>query len=194
MAIRAIATSDTKSEQIGSYARNGVQIGGIQFCHWIGIVNVLAGTNAASLDVIISSEQRGLPDTIGLIIDANSAIQSIGIHPQGDLILGSATGKLKFATALNAANSALYVESAAAVGGTLVKPLLPVIQRNIVPASIGANDVIYKLFATDGGAGAAATASTVTATKDTKIIICIDFINFTPFPLNTEVPPITPKI
>lgn len=194
MPIRAIAPSDAKTEQIGAYARNGIQIGGIQYCHWVGFANILAGMTASSVDITIPSQQRGLPDTLGLLIDGRSNIQSIGIYPEGELTIGAPAGKLKFAASLNAATPGLFVESAAAVAGKLAFAKdAPVIQRNQPAINIGTSDLTFKLFATDGGAGAAAVASTVSATKDTRVIICIDFTNYTPFPLSIEVPGITPK-
>lgn len=192
MPIKAIATSDAKTEQSGSYSRTGVQIGGVQYCRWIGFANVLAGVTASSLDIIIPSQQRGLADTIGLIIDGRSNIQTIGIQPEGVLILGSSTGKLKFASTLASATTGLYVESAAASAGSLaVAPAI--IQYNQPPLSIGTNDLTFKLYATDGGAGASAGTSTVTAIKDTRVIVTICFTNYTPFPLSNEVPGLTPK-
>lgn len=194
MPIRAIATSDSKSEQLGSYARTGVQIGGIQYCRWIGFANVLAGVTASSIDITIPSQQRGLADTVGLVLDARSNIQTIGIYPEGLLNLGTATGKLKFASSLASATNGLFVESAAASGGVLAVPSSPVIQYNQPSVSIGTNDLTFKLYATDGVAGAGAGASTVTATKDTRVIVCVTFTNYTPFPLPNEVPLITPKL
>lgn len=194
MTIKAISTADAKSDQIGSYARVGVQIGGIQYCRWMGFALVQPGSVASVLDVIIPSEQRGLPDTVGLMLPANSLIQSIGIHSQGNLTLGAATGKLKLAPALNTATTGLMAESPSAVGGILTMPTQPSITRSVPAATIGASDTVFRLFATDGGVGAAATASTVSATRETRVLVCIDFINYAPFPRGNEIPPATPRV
>ena len=194
MSIKAIATSDAKSELIGSFARVGVQIGGLLYCRWMGFANILPGVTASVVDITIPSEQRGLPDIVGLMLPANSLIQSIGIHPQGNLTLGAATGKLKLAPALNTATTGLMVESPAAVANTLTAPTNPSIVRTVPSVSVGGADTVFRLFATDGGVGAAAAASTVTATQATRVLVCIDFINYAPFPLANQIPPITPRV
>lgn len=194
MTIKAIATSDSKSELIGSFSRVGVQIGGRLYCRWFGFANILAGVTSSAIDITIPSEQRGLADTVGLMIPANSQITRIALFPEGALTLGAATGKLKFASSLAAATVALYVESAAASGGVLAAPTNWVDQINTTSTTVGSSDVTYKLFATDGAAGASAAASTVTATKDTRVLVCIDFINYAPLPLSNQIPKITPKV
>lgn len=187
MSVREIRPSDTITRGVGSYDRIGIRMGGLQYCEWTGYALIKAGGAVANLDILIPSQQKGKSDTTSLIIPAGSVIRSVGFRTLGNLTLGAATGKLKFATALNAATATLFVESAAASANNLPAQTAAVETQNIAPVSVGGADVTYKLFATDGGAGAAAAASTVTATKDTKVLVRIAFFRFPPFPTEDEV-------
>jgi len=190
------STSDGLSRAVGSYSREGIRIGDRIFCQWSGFALVTAGATSAALDVIIPSQQRGKTDTIGLVIPANAVITSLGLRPLGNLVLAAATGKLKLATALNVATASLLAETAAAAAGTLTAVATANVTSNIAlsPASIGASAVTFKVFATDGGAGGAAAASTVTAAKDTKVLVSIGFVVPAPFPTEGDVGFSAPKI
>jgi hypothetical protein len=187
MAVRKISPADKKSDQTGSFSREVIEIGGLYFGSWRGYALVKAGVTAANLDIIIPSEQRGIANTTGLIVDAASFITSVAIKPAADLTLGAATGKLKFAPTLSNATAALYVETAAAASNILTGG--NEVSQNNAPSAwttVGGSDVTYRLFATDGAAGAAAAASTVTATVDTKVFVIVNFVKHIPFPANLE--------
>lgn len=189
------STSDGLSRSIGSYAREGVLIGDRIQCRWHGYATVLAGVTAAALDITIPSQQRGKADTSQLILPANAFITSIGLHPQGALTLGAATGKLKLAATLTAATATLYAETAAAAANVLAKPANANVTSNlgVTLPSAGGSAVTFKIFATDGGAAGAAAASTVTAAVDTKVLVSIGFIVQAPFPTTDEVGYAAPK-
>jgi hypothetical protein len=187
MSVREIRPSDTITRGVGSYDRIGIRMGGLVYCEWTGYATIRSGVTAANLDITIPSQQKGKPDTASLMIPANSVIRSVGFRTLGNVTLGAATGKLKLATALTAATTGLFVESAAASANTLAAQATPVEQQNITPVTIGGADATLRLFATDGGAGAAAVASTVTAAKDTKVLVRVAFIRFPIFPTEDEV-------
>jgi hypothetical protein len=187
MAVRKISPADKKSDQTGSFSREALEVGGLYFGSWRGYALVKAGVTAANLDIIIPSEQRGIPNTNGLIVDAVSYITSVMIKPAANLTLGAATGKLKFAPTLANATAALYAETAAAASNILTGNVVSS-QVNAPSAwtSVGGSDITYKLFATDGAAGASAAASTVTATVDTNVFVIVNFVKHIVFPNNLE--------
>lgn len=193
MATKTIATSDRGAGVNGSYAREVTRLGKLLYGRWMGYATVKAGTLYNALDIIIPAQQRGVTDTTGLIIDANSRIISVGMAPRGVLTLGAATGKLKFATALAAATPTLYVESAAAVANSLAVATVESINGDAA-VTVGGSDVTYKIYATDGGVGAAAAASTVTASVDTIIDVEISFWKPAPFPTRLEVGTVAPAV
>lgn len=190
MPIRAIATSDTITRAAGGvYTRYAVQIGGVLYGRWYGYGLVTPGGNFSSLDVVIPSQQKGQADTIGLVIEGNSFIQGVGIRPMGNLTLSAAAGKLKFATSLATTTNGLFIETPAASAGTLVAPANASENFNVPPVNIGGADLTYRIFATDGATGAA----TVSATRETRILVCVDFIKKAPFPTDQDVGRPVPK-
>lgn len=187
MTIKAIAPSDKKSDMTGSYSREGVQVGGLLYCSWRGYALVKANVLSPSLDIIIPSTQREIPDTTSLIIPANSFITSVMMRNAGNLTLAAATGKLKLAPTLTNSTAVLYTESSAAAANVLASGNLA--RTFAAPSSfttVGGSDVTYRIFATDGAAGASAAASTVTASVDTKVYVVVSFISHINFPANSE--------
>ena len=182
-----VLPGDFKNKNDGTYNRTLMYLAGVEHGDWCGYALVNPGANYSSLDVIVPSQQRGKSDTTGLIIPAGSLIRSVGFRTLGNLTLGASSGKLKLATALAAATGTLYVESAAAASNTLAAQATAVETQNVTPVTVGGSDVTYKLFATDGAAGASAAASTVSATKLTKILVRVSFIKFGAFPTEDEV-------
>jgi uncharacterized membrane protein len=135
------------------------------------VAYVETGSTAASIAIIRPSRQKGQADGL-LTIPANAEITRVAFKLTGNVTLGAATGKLKLATALNASSADLFVESAAASGGTLAAAGW-VTRDNPLDATttVGSSAVTYRLYATDGAAGASAAASTVTASKRTKVLV-----------------------
>lgn len=138
-----------------------------------GVATIPSGATAASIAVVRPSRQKGQADGI-MTIPANAEITRVALKLEGNATLGAATGKLKLATALNASAADLYVETAAASGGTLAAAGW-VGNDNPLDATttVGATAVTYRIYATDGGAAGAAAASTVTAASDTKVYVQI---------------------
>jgi hypothetical protein len=194
MAVKLLSPADKGARVLDSYSRGVIRNGKICNGNWWGYATVLKGASYASLDILIPAQQRGLIDTKSMIIDANSRIIAVGICPRGVLTLGAATGKLKFAPTLASATAALYVETAAAVAGSLAVATAVETINGPVGTTVGGTDVTYKLFATDGGVGAAAVASTMTATVDTIIDIEISFWVSAPFPTRLEVGKAAPAV
>jgi hypothetical protein len=192
MAVRIIAPSDRGSNLNGSYAREVIRLGTRLHGVWRGYATVKAGVLAANLDIIVPSQQRGVADTATFVLDANTRIESIGFAPRGILTLGAATGKLKLAATLGAATAGIFVESAAAAANSLAIATAQTINNPSV--TIGGSDLTFKIFATDGGAGGAAAASTVTATKDTIIDVEIGFWLPAPFPTRLQVGTSAPPV
>lgn len=177
MAIRLIASSDRGARYDGSYSRNVCDLNcGIGTFEWAGYVLVPAGSVASSLDIIIPfRDNRGSPDTVGMVLEADTHITKLSLQVLGPLQMGSAAGRLKLAPTIGEAAATQFVQSGAATAGTLNPAGFARRQNNSFAAAInsGANPVTYKVFATDGGNGAAAAPSTVTATKETKVLITI---------------------
>jgi hypothetical protein len=185
MTVRKISPADKKSDQTGSFSREVLQVGGLYFGSWRGYALLKAGSVYSSLDITIPSEQRGIANTTGLLIEPASYITSLRIKPLGALTMGAIAGKIKLAASLTASSQPLYVESSSG----LVIPAGFLAEQFNPPASWTISNnaaVTYKLFATDGAAGAAAAASTVTAAVDTKILVVVSFVSHAPFPSNLE--------
>lgn len=187
MAVRKISPADKKSDQTGSFSREVLEIGGLYFGSWRGFALLKAGSVYSSLDITFPSEQRGIANATGLMFEPASYITSLKLKPLGPLTMGTINGKMKLASTLVASSQPIYVESAAAT--SFVIPGGFVSQQFNAPAfwNISSNgDVTYKLFATDGAAGAAAAASTVTTAVDTKILVVASFVSHAPFPADLE--------
>lgn len=191
MPIRAIATSDTITRAAGGpYTRYAVQLGGVLHARWFGYALVTPGGNFSSLDIIIPSQQRGQADTVGLVIEGNSFIQGVGIRALGPLTFSAAAGKLKFASSLAITTPGLFIETPSATGGTLAAQANASENFNVPSVNVGATDLTYRVFATDGATGAA----TVSATKETRILVCVDFVKKAPFPTDQDVGKAVPKL
>jgi hypothetical protein len=148
-------------------------VGDKGFFNLQGVATIPAGTSAASIAVVRPSRQKGQADAV-MTIPANAEITRVALKLTGGATLGAATGKLKLATALTASSADLYVETAAASGGTLAAAGW-VTNDNPLDSTttVGGADVTYRLYATDGAAGGSAAASTITATTDTKVYVQI---------------------
>lgn len=194
MAVREIATSDRSSRVGGSYSREVTRLGKLLHGVWRGYALLKAGVSYASLDIIIPAQQRGLVDTTGMVIDANSRIVSVSMCPRKALTLGASTGKLKLATALAAATATLYVETAAASSNALAVANPVETINGDAAVTVGGSDVTYKIYATDGAAGGSAAASTVSAASDTYIDVEIGFWKPAPFPSRLEVGTAAPAV
>ncbi len=178
MAVRTIASADRGARFDGSYSRNVCDLNcGIGTFEWTGYCLVPGGTSmASSLDVIVPfRDGKGGKDVIGMTMEPTSFITKIGLQLLGEVTMGSATGRLKLAATINEASQPMYVESGAAVAGKLSPAGFMRKQFNNLATApnTGANPITFKLFATDGGAGAAAAPSTVTAATETKVLITI---------------------
>lgn len=180
-----ISTSDFNTRFDLSYARVGIDMNDHESYRWVGYVDVNAGGSYSSFDIITPSRQKGKPDVPSLIIPANSFIKQVSFKPLGNLTMGSAAGRLKLATAIGVTTPGLFVESVAAAGGTLPFREAEYATQNITPVAVGASDVTFKLFATDGTTGAS-TVSTPDA-KRTRILVMVSFVKFCRFPTEIEV-------
>lgn len=181
MGYKPVNTCDRTSPQ-SAFMEQTVQLGKFQTGFWRGFALLKAGQSYSSVDIIFPSQHRGTPNKTSALIYANTRIQSVGFINRGAITLGAATGKIKLATALAASTATLYVESAAAAANILAVPNAAVETLNWDAAvTVGGSDVTYKLFATDGGAGGAAAASTMTVSTDTYIDVEIGFIAAAPF-------------
>ncbi|MGB6301096.1 MAG: hypothetical protein WBF90_33645 [Rivularia sp. (in: cyanobacteria)] len=190
MAFHEIATADTRSETKASFSRQVTRIGGLLFGHWTGYALLKAGGSYASVDITLPSYQRSLNNKAELKLDNLSAITAIGFQPLGDITLGAATGKLKFASSLDEATATDYTESSAASGGTLSTSEDAYRKLNS-PSNWTINsdgERIFKIYATNGGAGASATASTMSVTQDTRILIAVNFFAHAHFPTAEDIP------
>lgn len=177
MAIRLIASADRGARFDGSYSRNVCDLNcGIGTFEWCGYILVPAGSSASSLDVIIPfRDNRSSPETVGMVLEADTHITKLSLQVLGELQMGSAAGRLKLAQTIGEANQSQFVQSGAATAGKLTPAGFARRQANSLATAIstGPNPVTLKVFATDGGAGAAAAPSTVTATKETKVLITV---------------------
>lgn len=180
-----ISTSDFNTRFDLSYTRMGIDMNDYESYRWVGYADVLAGGSYASLDIITPARQKGKPDVPSLIVPANSFITQVSFKPLGNLTMGSAAGKLKMASALANTTAGLFTESVAASAGTLAKRDAEYATQNLTPVPVGANDVTFKLFATDGTTG----PSTVSSPdpKRTRILVMIAFTKFCRFPTEVEI-------
>lgn len=182
-----VSTSDFNTRFDLSYSRDGIDMNTYESYRWVGYVDVLPGASYASLDIITPSRQKGKADRPSLIIPGGSFIQQVSFKPLGNLTLAAATGKLKLATAVDAATATLISESAAAVGGTLTKVDNEYATRNITPVTVGTSDVIYKIFATNGATVASTVTTPTGATASTRILVMVSFVKFCRFPTEIEI-------
>lgn len=180
-----ISTSDFNTRFDLSYGRHGIDFNDHESYRWVGYVDVNAGSSYANLDLVTPSRQKGKPDHTSLVIPANSYIRHLAFKPLGNLTMGSATGKLKLATAVNSVTAGLVVESVAATAGTIAARDAEYATQNISSVLVGANDVTFKLFATDGTTNPS-TVSTPDA-KRTRILFMVSFIKFCRFPTEVEI-------
>lgn len=181
MALKVINTCDRQTSE-SAFTETVVSRGMYSYGFWRGFATLKAGVSYASVDIIRPSQHRGSPNNESMLIYANSRITGVRMINRGAITLGAATGKIKCAPTLTNATAALYVESAAAASNTLAVPAAAVEQLNFDAATtVGASNVTYRLFATDGGAAGAATASTMSVTADTIIDVEIGFITVNPF-------------
>lgn len=181
MALKVINTCDRQTSE-SAFTETVVSRGMYSYGFWRGFATLKAGVSYASVDIIRPSQHRGSPNNESMLIYANSRITGVRMINRGAITLGAATGKIKCAPTLTAATAALYVESAAAVSNTLAVPAAAVEQLNFDAATtVGASNVTYRLFATDGGAAGAAAASTMSVTTDTIIDVEIGFMTVNPF-------------
>lgn len=170
----------------GLSAKQTLRLGTKEFFEWRGIAKVVPGASYASLDIKIPSNEKGFDDVSSLVIPANTEIVRVAFKCSGNLTIGAATGKLKLATAVNASAADLYVESAAASGGTLTAATVTNDNPLDATTTVGGTDVTYKIYATDGGAAGAAVASTVAASTETLIYVVISGYYPAPFPVDRE--------
>lgn len=181
MALKVINTCDRQTSE-SAFTETVVSRGMYSYGFWRGFATLKAGVSYASVDIIRPSQHRGSPNNESMLIYANSRITGVRMINRGAITLGAATGKIKCAPTLTAATAALYVESAAAASNTLAVPATAVEQLNFDAATtVGASNVTYRLFATDGGAAGAAAASTMSVSADTIIDVEIGFIAVNPF-------------
>ena len=181
MALKVINTCDRQTSE-SAFTETVVSRGMYSYGFWRGFATLKAGVSYASVDIIRPSQHRGSPNNESMLIYANSRITGVRMINRGAITLGAATGKIKCAPTLTNATAALYVESAAAASNTLAVPAAAVEQLNFDAATtVGASNVTYRLFATDGGAAGAAAASTMSVTTDTIIDVEIGFIVVNPF-------------
>lgn len=181
MALKVINTCDRQTSE-SAFTETVVSRGMYSYGFWRGFATLKAGVSYASVDIIRPSQHRGSPNNESMLIYANSRITGVRMINRGAITLGAATGKIKCAPTLTNATAALYVESAAAVSNTLAVPAAAVEQLNFDAATtVGASNVTYRLFATDGGAAGAAAASTMSVSTDTIIDVEIGFIIVNPF-------------
>jgi hypothetical protein len=186
MAVRKISPADKKSSQTGSFSREVLEIGGLHFGSWRGYGLIRAGATVSAIDIVIPSEQRGIANTTGLIIDGDSYITSVGLRTLGNITHAVGNGKIKLAPILASPTQAVYTELTA-FSNVIAAGFTSVQNNNTATwTSVGSSPVTYRLFATDGAAGAAAAASTVTASVDTKILVMVNFYRHIPFPASTE--------
>ena len=157
----------------GLTSKQTLPLGGKKFFTWYGVAVVPAGATVASLDIKIPSQEKGFDDVSSLVVPANAEITYVAFKVAGNVTLGDATGKLKLAYALDNAVADNYVESAAASGGTLAAATVENVNPLDATTTVGASDVTYQIYATDGVAGAGAGASTVTAAVDTRIHVVV---------------------
>lgn len=186
MGYKPVNTCD-RTSPMSAFMEQTVQLGKFQTGFWRGFALLRAGQSYSSIDVTFPSQHRGTPNKTSALIYANSRIQSVGFINRGVITLGAASGKIKLAPTLTAATTTLYVESAAASSNILAVPSVAVENLNWDSAvTVGASDVTYRLFATDGGAAGAAAASTMSVTRDTYIDVEIGFITSIPFGAREE--------
>lgn len=170
----------------GATAKQTLRLGTKEFFEWRGIAKVVPGATYASLDIKLPSGEKGFDDTSSLVIPANTEIVRVAFKCGGALTIGAATGKLKLATAVDAATADLYVESAAASSGTLAAATVTNDNPLDATTTVGSSDVTYKIYATDGGAAGAATASTVSASTETLIYVVIAGYYPAAFPVDKD--------
>lgn len=163
-----------------------IKFAGKQFFTWNAVAEVQPGVTAASLDLILPTTEKGWDNVTGLVIPANAQILAVGMKIAGALTLGAATGRLKLAATLTAATASLYVESAAAAANVLAAQTVETNNPLDATDSVGGSAVTYRLFATDGGAGGAAVASTVTASVLTRVHVRVAGYYPSPFPPDSE--------
>lgn len=176
MALKVINTCDRQSSE-SSFTETVVTRGMYSYGFWRGFATLKAGVSYASVDIVRPSQHRGTPNNESMLIYANSRITGVRFINRGAITLGAATGKIKLAPTLTNATAALYVESAAAASNVLAVPAAAVEQLNFDAATtVGSSNVTYRLFATDGAAGASAAASTMTVSTDTIIDVEIEFM------------------
>lgn len=194
MPIRTIAPSDRGARFNTSYARTVVDLGcGIGTFEWSGYATVPAGSSiATTLDIIIPYQDgKGGQDTVGMVLHPNSFITKVGVRALGALVLGSPTGKLKFASSLTAATATQYVETPAATAFVLNAQAVMANTLNGfgTAASMGSSEVTFRLYATDGGSGAATVASTVQGKdgKEVKVLVTIAGYTFLSDPSELDV-------
>lgn len=181
MALKVINTCDRQSSE-SSFTETVVTRGMYSYGFWRGFATLKAGVSYASVDIVRPSQHRGTPNNESMLIYANSRITGVRFINRGAITLGAATGKIKLAPTLTNATAALYVESAAAASNVLAVPTAAVEQLNFDAATtVGSSNVTYRLFATDGAAGASAAASTMTVSTDTIIDVEIGFMVVNPF-------------
>lgn len=188
--IQTISPADKGFNYSGSFARNGMRLGAYTNWHWCGVCIVPAAAVVAELDVISASQSRSQADRVGLVIPPASVVQYLSIQTMGAITLGVAAGKLKFAPALASADATQFVESLAATGTNLPADTVAQEKLNLLGTGtlINANTT-WKLFATNGGAGAAATASTMRAAgnRDVRVIVSIGGYTFPSPPTSGDV-------
>lgn len=190
MTFHEIATADTRSETKASFSRQVTRIGGLLFGHWTGYALLKAGGSYASVDITLPSYQRSLNNKLELKLDNLTAITAIGFKPLGDITLGDASGKLKFARALNDATATNYVESGAASSNVLAAPASAyrVLNSPANWAIYSSGERTFRIYATDGAAGASAAASTMSVTQDTRILVAVNFFAHAHFPTSEDIP------
>lgn len=179
MAVSIVNPSDAVEAQRGSYKDQAVRnFNGSASALWYGRATVPAAGAAANVDIIRYEPQLDFEGNLAFTIPANSLIHRIAMFRTGPLIMGAATGKIKIAPTLTNSTAGLYLSSPAAAANSLAANTgITYTDSGFSQAgvSVGASDVTYKLFATDGGAPGAEVASTMRATEDTDVIVAIAF-------------------
>lgn len=178
--VNIVNPSDAVEAQRGSYKDQAVRnFDGSASALWYGRATVPSTGSVASLSIVRYEPQLDIAGNAAFTIPANSLITRIAFHVSGAVTLGAATGKLKLAPTIASNTAGHYVFSPAAVSNTLAANAAYEYNDSGYTAggvTVGNADVTFKIFATGGQAAGSDVASTVTATKDTDIIVAVGFI------------------
>lgn len=193
--VQKMMPSDSKSEDIQSFARQGTVFGDKVFCRWNGFAEITPGSSYASLNILTPSQQKTVNNKTKLTLPAGATITSCGFRPLNNVVLNASGDKLKLAVAQTSEDSASYVALSSAVTGDKVL----VSSSSFYSTKVGLNEatkptvasadseVTFQVFAVDGNSDASANASTLTASSDTKVLVSVGFYVPNDFPTENDI-------